>query len=129
MKKIINNIARYIIGVTGLLLLLLLACVMNAEENRIAEKLTIPVLVLFLLGMLVFIVVYMIHAIWMIREKQRISRGTVISCIVLSIILLVINHFQHGGIYRGISAIVTPIVVFIVSEAGKYVYSLKADER
>lgn len=128
MKKIINNIARYIVGAAGLLLLLLLACVMNAEKNRIAEKMAIPVLLLFLVSMLIFVIVYTIHAVWMLQEKQRPSRGIVISFLVLSVILLIINYFQNGGIYRGITGFLTPIFVGIFSEIGKYVYSWKEDD-
>ena len=58
-RRLINNIARYIIGVWGLVLLFLLACVFN-EENVVADKLIIFASVIFVGVTIILFVTYFI---------------------------------------------------------------------
>ena len=127
MKKIINRIARYIVGIWGLTLLFLLACVFQ-EKTNVADAVVWAAMILFLLVTIIFFINYFIHLIWMIQEKRKPQNlKSDIGFMILTVLAL-----SGYDIYKGIFAwndvwkkIVLMIVIIVFGEVAEYVYSWK----
>ena len=127
MKKIINRIARYIVGIWGLTLLFLLACVFQ-EKTNVADAVVWAAMILFLLVTIIFFINYFIHLIWMIQEKRKPQNlKSDLGFMVLTVLAL-----SGYDIYKGIFAwndvwkkIVLMIVIIVFGEVAEYVYSWK----
>ena len=125
MKKIINRIARYIVGIWGLTLLFLLACVFQ-EKTNVADAVVWAAMILFLLVTIIFFINYFIHLIWMIQEKRKPQNlKSDLGFMVLTVLAL-----SGYDIYKGVFAwndfwkkIVLVIVIDAFGENGKYIYS------
>ena len=125
MKKIINRIARYIVGIWGLTLLFLLACVFQ-EKNYAADAVVRAAMILFLLVTIIFFLNYFIHLIWMIQEKRKPQNlKSDLGFMVLTVLAL-----SGYDIYKGVfvwndfwKKIVLVIVIDAFGEIGKYIYS------
>ena len=127
MKKIINRIARYIVGIWGLTLLFLLACVFQ-EKTNVADAVVWAAMILFLLVTIILFITYFIHLFWMIQEKRKPQNlKSDIGFMILTVLAL-----SGYDIYKGIFAwndvwkkIVLMIVIIVFGEVAEYVYSWK----
>lgn len=125
MRRVINNIARYIIGVWGLVLLFLLACVFN-EENIVADKLIIFASVIFVGVTIILFVTYFIHLFWMIQEKRKPQdlKSDIIFLIVLVLTLSAYDIYAGRFVWEDIwKKFILVILIILSSEIGKYIYS------
>ena len=124
MRKTINIIARYAVGVWGLALLFLLACIF--QEESIFERFGGFALILFFCMSMVVFCTYGIHFIWMAMEKRRPKnlKADVFYALTLIGGLLVydvyMGRFRWNGIWK---QIIFVVLVMIFSEVGRYIYS------
>lgn len=127
MKKKINMTARYIIGIWGLVLLFLLACVFQ-EENRVADWLTETVFILFLCVSAIFFATYIIHLFWMIKEKRK-PKNLKSDLVFMMILLLSLCAYDISkGVFSWQDVwkkMVYVIVLMMFSGIAQYVYSWK----
>ena len=125
MKRIINIIARYIVGVWGLLIVFLLSCMLS-EENVIAKGMVMPAFVIFLCATAVLLVTYAIHFVWMVQEKKkpRNLKADILYAFVLVTALIAYDAyagcFTWGSIWK---KIIFASMLIIFSKIGKYIYS------
>ena len=103
MQKMINRTARYIVGIWGLSLLFLLACVWNDERminESMREILLSASFILFFVVTGVWFVTYLIHLIWMIREKwwTQSVRSNLGFIVVLVLVLCMLDLYK-GRLY------------------------------
>ena len=127
MKRFINNIARYIIGIWVMVLLLLLACVCN-EDNIAADRLITFVFITFAAVTLIFFLTYFIHLFWMIREKRKPQnlKSDIIYTIVLVLALCAYDIYAGVFSWQDLCRKIVFVLVFIVfSNIGQYIYSWK----
>ena len=125
MKRIINKIARYIVGVWGLLIVFLLSC-MLCEDNVIADRMVMPAFVLFLCATVVLLVTYVIHFAWMIQEKKKPEnlRADILYALALMIALTAYDVYANRSIWNDIwEKIIFVSMIIIFSKIGKYIYS------
>lgn len=127
MKKIINRIARYIVGIWGLTLLFLLACVFQEKAN-VADAVFRTAMILFLLVTIIYFITYFIHLFWMIQEKRKPQNLKS----DLGFMILTVLALSGYDIYKGVFAwndvwkkIVLMIVIIVFGEIAEYVYSWK----
>lgn len=127
MKKIINRIARYIVGIWGLTLLFLLACVFQEKTNA-ADAVVWAAMILFLIVTIIFFITYFIHLFWMIQEKRK-PQNLKSDLVFMILTVLALSGYD---IYKGVFAwndfwkkIVLMIVIIVFGEIGKYIYSWK----
>lgn len=127
MKKKINMTARYIIGIWGLVLLVLLACVFQ-EENRVADWLTETVFILFLCVSAIFFATYIIHLFWMIKEKRK-PKNLKSDLVFMMILLLSLCAYDISkGVFSWQDVwkkMIYVIVLMMFSGIAQYVYSWK----
>lgn len=127
MKKIINRIARYIVGIWGLTLLFLLACVFQEKAN-VADAVFRTAMILFFLVTIIYFITYFIHLFWMIQEKRKPQNLKS----DLGFMILTVLALSGYDIYKGVFAwndvwkkIVLMIVIIVFGEIAEYVYSWK----
>ena len=127
MKKIINRIARYIVGIWGLTLLFLLACVFQEKAN-VAGAVFRTAMILFFLVTIIYFITYFIHLFWMIQEKRKPQNLKS----DLGFMILTVLALSGYDIYKGVFAwndvwkkIVLMIVIIVFGEIAEYVYSWK----
>lgn len=127
MRRLINNIARYIIGIWGLALLFLLTCVFN-EENIVADGLIIFAFLIFVGVTIILLTTYFIHLFWMIQEKRKPQdlKSDIIFSIVLVLTLSAYDIYADQFILEDIwKKFLLVLLIMVFSEIGKYIYSWK----
>ena len=134
MQKMINRTARYIVGIWGLSLLFLLACVWNDERminESMREILLSASFILFFVVTGVWFVTYLIHLIWMIREKwwTQNVRSNLGFIAVLVLVLCMLDLYKGTFVWSSIViCLFCSILVVVSSDIGKYVYCWKDTE-
>ena len=134
MQKMINRTARYIVGIWGLSLLFLLACVWNDERminESMREILLSASFILFFVVTGVWFVTYLIHLIWMIREKwwTQSVRSNLGFIVVLVLVLCMLDLYKGTFVWSSIvKCLFWSILVVVSSDIGKYVYCWKDTE-
>lgn len=128
MKKIINQIARYIAGITLLLFVFLLSCMGNSG-NKIADIAFPIVFILFAISLMLLVSTYITHLVWMIKEKPEgfSLKGYLLTSVILSVIFAAFEFFHKLGVVRMICAVILSFSVTLLGIVGKYIYSWKED--
>lgn len=127
-KKYINITARYIVGIWGLALVFLLACILN-KKNSVADALLGSVFVVFCIITVALFATYLIHLVWMIQErwKPQNIKSDIISEVLLILCLSAYNFYKgQFGIVDFLKILVYVILIYVFAEIGKYIYSWKA---
>jgi hypothetical protein len=125
MKTIINKIARYIIGIWGLALVLLLAC-MFQEGNSIADRILTVVFALFFVLTIVLFLTYAIHLIWMMKEKRKPQnlKSDIIDAVLIVLALTVYDVYSNQFAWNDIwKRIVFVLLAVLSGEIARYIYS------
>lgn len=124
MKRVVNKIARYIIGIVGMLLLLFLACVANMG-NTFVNTVSGIVFVLLMIALVLMVLTYAIHFVWMARDDRKKLGNVIVMSLVLIVMALVVSlvvKIPFDKIIKGIGCI---ILGCIIGQTSSYVYSLK----
>lgn len=126
MKKIINQIARYISGITLLLFVLMLSCIGNSG-SKIADLAFPIVFILFAISLMLLFSTYITHLIWMIKEKPEgfSLKRYLLTSLTLSVIFVAFELFHKLGAARMICAVILSFTVTLLGIVGKYIYSWK----
>ena len=134
MQKMINRTARYIVGIWGLSLLFLLACVSNdgGMINESMRGILLPVsFILFFVVTGVWFVTYLIHLIWMIREKwwTQSVRSNLGFIVVLVLVLCMLDLYKGTFAWSSIAkCLFWSVMVVVFLDIGNYVYRWKDTE-
>ena len=134
MQTMINRTARYIVGIWGLSLLFLLACVSN-DGGMINESMRGILLsasfILFFVVTGVWFVTYLIHLIWMIREKwwTQNLRSNLGFIVVLVLVLCMLDLYKGMFAWSSIAkCLFWSVMVVVFLDIGNYVYRWKDTE-
>jgi Na+/H+-dicarboxylate symporter len=126
MKKIINQIARYILGIWVMVFVFLLACIFG--DNRVDNNILMLAFILCFVVTILLFLVYIIHLIWMIQEKRKPQnlKTDIVSAIFLAIILISYNHYSNQFDWKDILVkMVFIALVLVFGEITRYIYSWK----
>jgi Na+/H+-dicarboxylate symporter len=125
-KKIVNQIARYILGIWGIVFVFLLACIFG--DNRVDNNILMLAFILCFVVTILLFLVYIIHLIWMIQEKRKPQnlKTDIVSAIFLAIILISYNDYSNQFNWKDILVkMVCIALVLIFGEITRYIYSWK----
>jgi uncharacterized membrane protein len=127
MKKIINQIARYILGVWVIVFVLLLVCIFMGE-NRVDNSILKLAFILFSVVTILLFLTYIIHLIWMIQAKRKPEtlKADIISTVFLAIALIGYNAYSNQFAWEDMWIKIVPIpLIFLAWEIARYIYSWK----
>jgi uncharacterized membrane protein len=127
MKKIINQIARYIVGIWGIVFVLLLVCIFMGD-NRVDHNILMLAFILCFVVTILLFLMYIIHLIWMIQEKRKPKtlKADIIFAIFLAIILIGYNAYSNQFDWKDILIKIVSIALILMSgEIARYIYSWK----
>jgi uncharacterized membrane protein len=125
-KKIVNQIARYILGIWVMVFVFLLACIFG--DNRVDNNILMLAFILCFVVTIVLFLVYIIHLIWMIQEKRKPQnlKTDIVAAIFLAIILIGYNAYSNHFAWKDILVkMVCIALVLIFGEITRYIYSWK----
>jgi hypothetical protein len=127
MKKIINQIARYILGIWGIIFLFFLVCVFTGDHGVDTNILMLAFVLLFVVTIVLFLM-YIIHFIWMIQEKRKPKnlKADIIYAIFLAITLIGYDVYSNQFEWKDIwTKMVFAVLILMSGEITRYIYSWK----
>jgi uncharacterized membrane protein len=125
-KKIVNQIARYILGIWVMVFVFLLACIFG--DNRVDNNILMLAFILCFVVTILLFLMYIIHLIWMIQEKRKPKtlKADIIFAIFLAIILIGYNAYSNQFDWKDILIKIVSIALILMSgEIARYIYSWK----
>jgi uncharacterized membrane protein len=126
LKKIINQIARYILGIWVMVFVFLLACIFG--DDRVDNHILMLAFILCFAVTILLFLVYIIHLIWMIQEKKKPQtlKTDIVSAIFLAIILIGYHAYSNQFDWKDILVKIVFLALILVSgEIARYIYSWK----
>jgi uncharacterized membrane protein len=126
LKKIINQIARYILGIWVMVFVFLLACIFG--DNRVDNHILMLAFILCFAVTIILFLVYIIHLIWMIQEKKKPQtlKTDIVSAIFLAIILIGYHAYSNQLDWKDILVKIVFLALILASgEIARYIYSWK----